>query len=182
MFLEMTVGCKVMWCAFIGCAIPAGSHIRGCGSNGVMLTHSFAYAEWTISIVCSVVNSSLPLMGMTIWTIRACPMHPSFGVWGDVNIAQVSILGMVPLLLQLWAEQADVWTLLLFGLLADEMSLLGSCVPYQQTAGLVCCSMSQIEVNSQWLKQDTASVQTVKLVTFRQLLTSYARATAPNMG
>ena len=40
-------------------------------------------------------------MGMTIWTIRACPMHLLLAVWGDVNIAQVSILGMVPLLLQL---------------------------------------------------------------------------------
>jgi len=87
-------------------------------------------------------------MGMTIWTIRACPMHLLPAFWGDVDTAQVSVLGMVPLLLQLWAEQADVWTLLLFGLLADETSLLGSCVPYQQTAGLVCCSMSQIEVKS----------------------------------
>ena len=93
--------CEVMWCAIIGCAVPGGSHIGGFGSNRVMLTHSFAYAEWTISIVCSVVHSSLPLMGMTIWTIRACPMHLLPAVWGDVDIAQVSVLGMVPLLLQL---------------------------------------------------------------------------------
>ena len=34
-------------------------------------------------------------------------------VWGDECVAQVSVLGIVPLLLQLRAEQADVWTLLL---------------------------------------------------------------------
>jgi len=162
--------CEVMWCAIIGCAVPGGSHIGGFGSNRVMLTHSFAYAEWTISIVCSVVHSSLPLMGMTIWTIRACPMHPSFAVWGDVNIAQVSVLSMIPLLLQLWAEPADVWTLLLFGLLTDEMSVLDGCGPYQQAAGLFCCSTSQVEAKSQRVKQDITSVQTVKLVGYRQLL------------
>ena len=81
-------------------------------------------------------------MRMTIWTIRARPMHLPMAVWGDEYVAQVSICGMVPLLLQLWAKQADVWTLLLFGLLTDEMTLLGSCVPNQETAGLVCCSTS----------------------------------------
>ena len=70
-------------------------------------------------------------MEITIWTIRACPTHLLAAVCDDVNISQVSVPGMVPLLLQLWAELADVWTLLLFGLLTDEMSLLGSCSPYQ---------------------------------------------------
>ena len=65
-------------------------------------------------------------MRMTIWTIRACPMHLPMAVWGDEYVAQVSIFGLVPLLLQLWAEQADVWTLLLFGMLTDEKTLLGS--------------------------------------------------------
>ncbi len=109
-------------------------------------------------------------MEMTIGTIRAYPMHLSAAVWGNVNIAQVCIFGMVPLLLQLWAEQADVWTLLLFGLLTDEMRLLGSCGPYQQTVSLVCCSTSQVEAKSQRVKQDITSVQTVKLVGYRQLL------------
>ena len=109
-------------------------------------------------------------MEITIWTIRACPTHLLAAVCDDVNISQVSVPGMVPLLLQLWAELADVWTLLLFGLLTDEMSLLGSCSPYQQTAGLVCCSTSQVEAEGPWLKQDIALVQTVKLVRFRQLL------------
>ncbi len=68
-------------------------------------------------------------MGMTIWTIRAYPMHLSPAVWGDVDIAQVSVLGVVPLLLQLWAELADVWTLLLFGWPTEKL-MFGSCGPY----------------------------------------------------
>jgi hypothetical protein len=38
----MAVSCEVMWCAIIGCAVPAGSHTGGFGSNRVMLTDSFA--------------------------------------------------------------------------------------------------------------------------------------------
>lgn len=102
------------------------------------MTHSFASAEWTAIILCSVVHLGLPLMGMTFWTIRAYPVHLSLAVWGDVDVAPVSVLSMVPLLLQLWAEPADVWILLPSGLLTDEMDLLDSCSPYQPTACLVC--------------------------------------------
>ena len=56
-------------------------------------------------------------------------MHLSPAVWGDVDIAQVSVLGVVPLLLQLWAELADVWTLLLSGLRTEKL-MFGSCGPY----------------------------------------------------
>ncbi len=76
-------------------------------------------------------------MEMTIGTIRAYPMHLSAAVWGNVNIAQVCIFGMVPLLLQLWAEQADVWTLLLFGLPFELLALVSCCCQYQQTRQLV---------------------------------------------
>jgi len=167
LLLEMAGSCEVMWCAFIGCAVPAGSHIRGSSGHRVMLTHFPASAEWAAIILCSACHLSLPLMGVTIWTVRACPVHLPMAVWGDEYVAQVSICGMVPLLLQLWAKQADVWTLLLFGVLTDNWRLLGSCAPNQQTTGLVDCSMSQIELESQWLKQDVASV---KLVSFKQLL------------
>ena len=34
--------CEVMWCAIIGCAVPGGSHIRGFGSQRVVLTYSLA--------------------------------------------------------------------------------------------------------------------------------------------
>ena len=167
---EIAVSCEVMWCAIIGCAVPAGSHVGSLGSNRVVLTHFLAFAEWGAIILCSVCHLGLPLMGMTFWTIRACPMHLSLAVWGDVDVAPVSILSMVPLLLQLWAEPADVWTLLLSGLLTDEMSLLGSCSPYQPTARLVCCSVSQFEAKSRRQKQDMGSVQTELLVRFRHML------------
>ena len=163
LLFEMAGSCEVMWCAFVGCAVPAGSHIRGFSSHRVMLTHFPASAEWAAIIPCSVCHFGLPPMRMTIWTIRACPMHLPMAVWRDEYVAQVSICDMVPLLLQLWAKQADVWTLLLFGLLTNQMTLLGSCVPNQQTAGLVRCSTSQGEAESQWLKHDS-------LVSLKQLL------------
>ena len=82
-------------------------------------------------------------MKMTIWTVRACPMHLLPAVWEDGDVAQVSVPGRVPLLLQLRAELADVWTLLLFGLLTEKM-MLGSRGPYRQTTGLACCSASHL--------------------------------------
>ena len=67
-------------------------------------------------------------MRMTIWTIGACPMHLSPTVSKDADIAQMRVPGMVPLQLQLWAEPANVWTLLLSGLLTEKMNF-GSCGP-----------------------------------------------------
>ena len=101
LLLEMAGSCEVMWCAFIGCAVPAGSHIRGFIGHRVMLTHSPAFAKRAAIIVCSVCHFSLPPMRVTIWTIRACPMHLQTAVWGDEYVAQMSICGIVPLLLQL---------------------------------------------------------------------------------
>ena len=56
------------------------------------------------------------------------PRHPPFGVRSDDDVAKVSILGMVPLMLQHWAEQADVWTLLLICLcvLVQALQLVGA--------------------------------------------------------
>ena len=50
---------------------------------------------------------------MAIWALIASPPHLPAAVRPDEDVAKVSILGTVPLALQQWAEQADVWALLL---------------------------------------------------------------------
>ena len=42
LLLVIAICCEVMRCAIIGCAVPAGSHIGGFGSNRVVLTDSSA--------------------------------------------------------------------------------------------------------------------------------------------
>ena len=48
-----------------------------------------------------------------MWALITPPPHFPVSVRLDEDVAMVSILGMVPLTLQYWAKQADVWTLLL---------------------------------------------------------------------
>ena len=52
-------------------------------------------------------------MRMAIRALVTAPPHLSVSVRLDEDVAVVNILGVMPLALQHWAEQADVWTLLL---------------------------------------------------------------------
>lgn len=68
-------------------------------------------------------------------------MHLSPAEWGDEHVSQVSILGMVPLLLQFGLEQADVWTLSLSVLLTDTLALLSKSTWRKQTTRSPCSSI-----------------------------------------
>ena len=46
---------------------------------------------------------------MPIRTLAADPVNFAATFRGDENVAEVSILYMVPLAVQQWAEEADVW-------------------------------------------------------------------------
>ena len=50
---------------------------------------------------------------MAIWALCAGPPDLDVGLGLDDNVAKVSIVGMIPLALQKWAEEADVWACLL---------------------------------------------------------------------
>ena len=52
---------------------------------------------------------------MAIWTLTTGPPDLGGGLGFDVNGAQVSIAGMIPLALQKRAEEADVWPCLIVG-------------------------------------------------------------------
>ena len=49
-------------------------------------------------------------MTMAKWTLITLPPHLPVAVSLDDGVAKMSIPGMIPLALQYWAEQADVWT------------------------------------------------------------------------
>ena len=60
-----------------------------------------------------VLDNSIPLMCMTIWALITDPPSLPFTVWPDDNIAHVRISRIVPLILQTWFEEADIWPVLL---------------------------------------------------------------------
>ena len=78
-----------------------------------MLTHPFACAEGTGPASGPGINAGFPGMGMAKWALITLPPHLPVAVRPDEDVAKMSILGMIPLALQNWAQQADVWTLVL---------------------------------------------------------------------
>ena len=52
----------------------------------------------------------MPLVLMPIRTLIADPVYLALGIRLDEDAAKVDITSMVPLALQQWAEQLDVWT------------------------------------------------------------------------
>ena len=50
---------------------------------------------------------------MAIWALITYPPDLSTVIWCYVNVAQMCIGSMVPLLLQIWIKAADVWAFLL---------------------------------------------------------------------
>ena len=71
---------------------------------------------------------------MAIWTLTAGPPDLGVGLWLDDNVAKVSIVGMIPLALQKWAEEADDWACLLIwgkgcgGVLRQDALYLKMCL------------------------------------------------------
>ena len=76
-----------------------------------MLTCSFVCTEGTRSAIRSVSNTSFPHMRLAIWALITAPPHLSVTVRLDQDVVKMHILDMMPLALQHWAEQADVWAL-----------------------------------------------------------------------
>ena len=56
-------------------------------------------------------------MQVAIWALLTCPEHFFVALWSDENVAKVAICSMIPLLLQDWIQEADVWACLLLLLL-----------------------------------------------------------------
>ena len=100
----------------MSCALVPGtelcSNVRMLGGKRIVLTCSFVCTEGAGSAIGSVPNSCFPLMSMAMWALVTSPPHPLLGVRFDEDAAKMTILGMVPLQLQQWAEQADVRALL----------------------------------------------------------------------
>ena len=71
-------------------------------------------------------------MWMATWTLTAGPPDLDVSLRLDDDVANVSVVGMIPLALQKWAEEADVWACLpVWGeSCGGEQSVLGQAALY----------------------------------------------------
>ena len=103
-------------CVVMSCILIPGtefcSKVRMLGGQGIMLTHSLACTERAGCASGSVSHTRFPSMRMAIGALIASPPHLSVSVRLDDDLLKMGVLGMIPLELQHWAEQADVWALL----------------------------------------------------------------------
>ena len=54
-------------------------------------------------------NAGHPFVWQPTWALVTDPPHTHVVAGCDLLVCQVLIFGMMPLLLHLWPEQADVW-------------------------------------------------------------------------
>ena len=59
--------------------------------------------------IVPVVDSAHPFMRKPTGTLVTCPPDTQVTAGCDLPVSQVLVFGMMPLPLQLWPEQADVW-------------------------------------------------------------------------
>ena len=88
------------------------------GGQGVVLADLLVCTERTPTALPPfparpAVGCCQPFVWMAIWTLTAGPPDLGVGVRFDNDVAKVNIAEMVPLALQKWAEEANVWALLL---------------------------------------------------------------------
>ena len=109
---------EVVWAELILVA-PLSSDSRCMCRQGVVVANS---STCTVGAACAArpaVNSCLPIVSMAIWALVAFPPHFLAAARLDENVAKMSILAVIPLAAQQWAEQAKVWALLLLIWTAD---------------------------------------------------------------
>ena len=89
------------------------SNVRMLGGKRIVLTHSLVCAEGAGYAKGSVCNARFPDMRMAVRALIASPPCLSCSVRLYADVPKMSVLSIIPLELQHWAEQADVWALLL---------------------------------------------------------------------
>ena len=93
----------------LGC-VPVGCHSWGHGQQRVVSAQTVVSAERALSVnILSVADSGQPFVCKPTRTLVTSPPHMQTAAGCDLPASQELIFGMMPLPLQLWPEQADVW-------------------------------------------------------------------------
>ena len=118
----IAVGCEILWPGKVLGGVPlCCNHWSLCWQR-VVLAHFVPTAEWAALAPIPILHCGKPDMRVAIWTLTTSPLSLLVAEWFDDDVAQVSIGSMVPLLLKLRTQLADVWFALLFCWLSSCMS------------------------------------------------------------
>ena len=79
------------------------------GGQSVVLAYSASNAVWAALAGSPVVHISKPTMRVTVRTLIADPLHLHIAVRPDNTASKGGICRVVPLSLQDWVQQADIW-------------------------------------------------------------------------
>jgi len=91
----------------LGC-VPVGCHSWGHGQQRVVLAQIVVCAERALTVhILPLVDGGQPLMGKPTGTLVTSPPDMQTTVGADLPVSKVLILGVMPLHLQLWPQQAD---------------------------------------------------------------------------
>ena len=110
----IAVGHHAVKCSTICLIVPLRCQQGRLGGQGVVLAHFLAAALRAARAIAPVGNSCLPAVQVPIWTLITYPSNFPAIVGCDVDVIQVSIGSMVPLLLKSWIKAADIWAFLLY--------------------------------------------------------------------
>ena len=92
----------------LGC-VPVGRHIWGHSQQGIVLAQTVVGAERALIVhIMPITDFGHPLVRKPTRTLVTSPPDTQTTTGCDPLVSQMLIFVMMPLLLQLWPEQADV--------------------------------------------------------------------------
>ena len=103
--------CNDLLCSqpIFGC-VPVCRNSWGYSQERVVLAQTSVGAKRALMVhILPVTDIGQSLMREPTWTLVTTPPHAQVTASCDPPVSQIPIFGMVPLPLQLWPEQADVW-------------------------------------------------------------------------
>jgi len=104
--------CIVIWCEIVFSMIPVLSYMRCQRGQGVVRADGNTGTERTVTAFRSVFDRRFPLMRLAMWALVTLPPSLSVRMWLHHYAAKMIVFGMMPLLLQIWLQAADVWSVL----------------------------------------------------------------------
>ena len=95
--------------SILGC-VPVRCHSWGHVQQRIVLAQTVVGAIRSLIVhILPLIDGGQPFVRQPTWALVTAPPHTQITASSDLPVSQMLISGMMPLPLQLWPEQADVW-------------------------------------------------------------------------